>query len=593
MAMSPEFQSFIDEIIDKNDIVDVISMYAKLKRSGRTYRGLCPIHNDRKNPSLSVDPQNRLFKCFGCGAGGTVIQFIMAKENLDFMEAVKLLADRAGVAMPERQSYADARRGAERQDKKKRMREMHREAARFFFENLCDRKNIAALDYLRKRNISNETIKSFGLGYSPEKSVLGDYLKEKGFPLSLTEEAGLIIKGKNGYYDKFRGRVMFPIFDVRGNVIAFGGRIIVNNDKAPKYLNSNGSLIFNKSENLFAFNRAKDSNNDELLLMEGYMDVISLHQAGFTNAVASLGTAFTPEQARLIKRYKRRAVLCYDSDEAGQKATDRAGKILMDADIAAKVLTVTGAKDPDEYINKMGGEKFSLLISSAENFIEYKIRKTAEKYDFDDVDRKLEFIMEASRILSDIKDETKRDVFVRDIARKVDIAPERFSAQIDRIKKIGAGAESRGVLRDEMRLMEARRGGRGKTPQQRRLFEAERLILNLICSKEIYERVKNEISPEDFSEEIHKKLCGKIYETYNRGESVEPTRIVAEFPPEDIPAVSGILTDDKNVERTADALLMPISIMKENLQKQKFKKIDQNNDSELLEYFSMLRTKKQ
>jgi len=356
MAMSVEFQSFLDELIDKNDIVEVVSMYAKLKRSGRTYRGLCPIHNDRKNPSLSVDPQNRLFKCFGCGAGGTVIQFIMAKENLDFMESVKFLAQRSGMTLPERQSPQESRQAAIQRDKKARMLEMHKEAARYFYKCLCDKENAVALEYLRRRNLSNDTIKKFGIGYAPQKSGLGRHLREKGFSFSEAEEAALIYKGDNGHYDKFRGRVMFPIIDVSGHVIAFGGRVL--DDSKPKYLNSADTPVFKKLRNLFALNYARHSCSEYLILCEGYADVIALHAAGFTNAVATLGTAINSEQARVMKNYTKRVVICYDSDEAGQKAAQKAMKLLGEVGLDVGVIKVPGAKDPDEYINNYGQEKF-------------------------------------------------------------------------------------------------------------------------------------------------------------------------------------------------------------------------------------------
>ncbi len=591
MAMSVEFQSFIDEVIDRNDIVDVVSMYAKLKRSGRTFRGLCPIHNDRKNPSLSVDPQARLFKCFGCGAGGTVIQFIMAKENLDFMEATKLLADRAGIPVPERQTPAQARASAEKRDKKARMLEIHKETARYFYKCLCDKENAVALEYLRKRNLSNETIKKFGIGYAPQKSGLGKYLREKGFSFSEAEESALVYKSNDGHYDKFRGRVMFPVFDLRGNVIAFGGRTIFD-DKA-KYINSNGSLIYNKSQTLFAFNFAKDSIRDEFLLMEGNVDVISLHQGGFDNAIAPMGTAFTPEQAKLIKRYKNKVILCYDSDTAGQKAVYTAGKILMDEGITVKVLTITGAKDPDEYINKYGAEMFQSLIDKAENFIEYKIRKTLERYNLDDVDQKIEFIMTASQILAEIKDPVKREIYINDIAGKVNLEPEKIKVQIRNIEAVGGGRANSQLMREELKTIENRRGGRQKTPEERQIYEAEKLFLNLICDKKIYTAVKNEISPEAMTEELHKRMCTQIYEIHERGEEFEATRFLSEFPNEESGAVAEILTDDRNVENRGTAIAMPLQIIKENLQKKKAAQIDKNNDDELLEYFRQLKSKKQ
>ncbi len=579
MAMSVEFQSFIDEIIDKNDIVEVVSMYAKLKRSGRTYRGLCPIHNDRKNPSLSVDPQSRLFKCFGCGAGGTVIQFVMAKENLDFMEAVRLLADRSGVAMPQGQSPKAAREAVARRDKKARLLEMHKAAARYFYDCLCQKEHFVALEYLRGRNLSDATIKKFGLGYAPRKSGLGDYLKEKGFSLSEIEEVPLIYKGKDGYFDKFRGRVMFPIFDVRGDVIAFGGRTIFD-DKA-KYMNSNDSLIYNKGQNLFAFHIAKDSKQDDFLLMEGNVDVITLHQAGFDNATASLGTAFTPEQAKLIKRYKDKAVLCYDSDAAGQKATYAAGKILMDAGISVKVLTVTGAKDPDEYINKYGAEMFQALLDKAENFIEYKIRKTAEKYNFDDTEDKIAFIVEAAQIFAEIKDAVKMEIYVNDIAKKVNIKPEKFMAKIAELRQNEeqkqAGLVSAVLRREEQKKMENRRGGRGKSHEEGQLYKAEKLFLSCICDKRVYDFVKDEVDISELSEALHRKVGKKITDMHETGEAFEATRFIMDFPEEEKDSVTDIIYDDGRIGDKMGAAADSIRIINKNIQKNKALKIDKDD----------------
>ena len=588
MAMSVEFQSFIDEIIDRNDIVEVVSIYAKLKRSGRTYRGLCPIHNDRKNPSLSVDPQARLFKCFGCGAGGTVINFIMAKENLDFMEAVKLLADRAAIPMPERQTPQEARAEAQRRDKKARMLEIHKETARYFYKCLCDKENDVALKYLRNRNISNETIKKFGIGYAPQKSGLGRYLREKGFSFSEAEEATLIYKGESGHYDKFRGRVMFPVFDLRENVIAFGGRTIFD-DKA-KYMNSNGSLIYNKSQTLFAFNFAKDSSDDEFLLMEGNIDVISLHQAGFTNAVAPMGTAFTPEQARLIKRYKNKVVLCYDSDAAGQKAVYAAGKILMDEGISVKVMTVTGAKDPDEYINKYGAEMFQSLIDKAENFIEYKIRKTMENYNLDDTEQKIEFIMAASRIFAEVKDPMKQEIYIKDISGKLNIDSEKFTAQIKNIQSTNDERAQTMIMRDELK------NGteiKGKTSEEKGIYKAEKLFLNLICDRKIYFTYKDYISPSDMTEDLHKRMYEKLSSIHESGEAFDEARLVSMFDGDESGAISDILMYNTNIENKADAAEEVACKIKENLTKKKAKQIDKNDDDGLLEYFRELRSKKQ
>ena len=403
MKQSVDFQDFIDEVIAKTDIVDLISHYVTLKRVGNRFQALCPLHNDKKTPSFSVSPDKQLFHCFGCGAGGTAIHFIMQKENLDFMEAVKYLAEKSGIPVPDYRSSSERAKAAEIHNKKKRMYEINAEAARFFYSNLTTPTGKDALDYLKRRGLKSATIKAFGLGYSPDSwSALIDFMKTKGYTEAELFEAGLAVKRdqSNTYFDKFRDRVMFPILDLRGNVIAFGGRIMKDKGDAAKYLNSPETLVFKKKENLFAMNLAKNSKAGQFLVMEGYMDVISLHQSGFDNAVASLGTAFTPQQAEILKRYADKAVLCYDADEAGQKAADRAGEILRETGIKTRVMTITGGKDPDEYINTKGKEMFKLLIDNAESFIEYKIGKIEKQYNLEDAVEKLEFIEQISKTVS-------------------------------------------------------------------------------------------------------------------------------------------------------------------------------------------------
>lgn len=564
MAQINDFDGFIDEIIEKNDIVDVVSRYTTLKRVGNRFQALCPLHNDKKTPSFSVSPDKQLFHCFGCGAGGTVIHFIMAKENLDFMEAVKLLADRAGIPVPDRRSQAERARAAELYEKKKRMYEMNSEAGRFFYRNLISPEHKYALEYLRKRQLSNATIKSFGLGYAPNSwTSLIDYMNEKGYTAAELEEAGLAIKRENGtYFDKFRDRVMFPIMDIRGNVIGFGGRIITDRDDAPKYLNSPETLVFKKKENLFAMNIAKNNKQGQFLIMEGYMDVISLHQNGFSNAVASLGTAFTPQQAEIIKKYADKAVLCYDSDEAGQKAADRAGEILKDAGIRARVLTVTDGKDPDEYIKNKGAGMFQLLIDNAESFIEYKIGKIEKKYNLEDTVEKIEFIEQIAKILANIKKTVEREVYIKKIAKKTDISADSIAAQVENLARRNQMRESAKEMREEKRDFEARTGGRRDLGKMR-LYNAEKLMLNLLCEKEVFQLVKNELTANDFSEGLHRRLAEIIFEMQQKGEKVNPLAVISKFGEEDIGRVSEILSDDKNVDNKKIAAQMPLKIIKQ------------------------------
>ncbi len=549
MKQSVDFQDFVDEVIAKTDIVDLISRYVTLKRVGNRFQALCPLHNDKKTPSFSVSPDKQLFHCFGCGAGGTAIHFIMQKENLDFMEAVKYLAEKSGIPIPDYRSSSERAKAAEIHNKKKRMYEINAEAARFFYSNLTAPSGKDALDYLKRRGLTGATIKAFGLGYSPDSwSALIDFMKTKGYTEAELCEAGLAVKRdqNNTYFDKFRDRVMFPILDLRGNVIAFGGRIMKDKDGAAKYLNSPETLVFKKKENLFAMNLAKNSKAGQFLVMEGYMDVISLHQNGFDNAVASLGTAFTPQQAEILKRYADKAVLCYDADEAGQKAADRAGEILREANIKTRVMTITGGKDPDEYINAKGKEMFKLLIDNAESFIEYKIGKIEKQYNLEDTVEKLEFIEQIAKILANIKNGVEREIYIKNISRKTDISHESITAQVENlIRKNSRRAEIK-AERDEKRAFEERTGGR-KDLDEMRLYNAEKLMLNLLCEKEIFRGVSEKLQPEEFTEGLHRRLAEVIYTKQQSGEKLQPMSVISEFAEADAGRVSEIILDDKNV----------------------------------------------
>lgn len=582
MKESVDFQDFVDEVIAKNDIVDLISRYTTLKRVGNRYQALCPLHNDKKTPSFSVSPDKQLFHCFGCGAGGTVIHFVMARENLDFMEAVKLLADKAGIPVPDYRSQSERSRAAAIHNKKKRMYEMNSDAARYFFSNLTAKGNEKALEYLYGRGLTNSTIKEFGLGYAKESwSALIDFMKTKGYTEEELAEGGLAKRRDGGsYYDVFRDRVMFPIFDLRGNVIAFGGRTL--NDSQAKYLNSPETLVFKKKENLFAMNIAKNSKSGQFLLMEGYMDVISLHQNGFDNAVASLGTAFTPQQAEILKRYADKAVLCYDADEAGQKAADRAGDILREAGIKTRVLTITDGKDPDEYIHTKGKEMFGLLVDNAESFIEYKIGKIEKQYNLDDTVEKIEFIEQIAKILANIKNDVEREIYIKNTARKTDISPESIAAQVQNLALRQRQAKKMKDMRSDKRSFEERTGGRSDLDAMR-VYNAEKLLLNLVCEKEVFSIVKDKLSPADFSEGLHRQLAELIYGAHAAGKKINPMSVISEFPEQDAGRVSEILSDDKNVDNKKEAAALPLKIIQSHKLKQAEKNLVGSDDPAALQ----------
>ena len=552
--MAGDFQDFIDEVLEKTDIVDLVSPYAKLKRVGNRFQCLCPLHNDKKTPSFSISPDKQLFHCFGCGAGGNAIHFVMAKDGLDFMDALKLLAERANVPFPDTRSPSG--QSAAKHDKKKRMYEINKTAARFFFDTLRSEKGKAGLNYFKNRGINPATIKRFGLGYAPDSwdGLLG-YMSGQGYSPKELAEAGLAVLRENGsYYDKFRNRVMFPIIDVRGNIIGFGGRVIDGGE--PKYLNSPETLIFKKSQNLFGLNFAKNDDSGRILIMEGYMDVISLHQGGITNAVASLGTAFGEEHAKLLKKYTTHAVLCYDSDEAGQKAADRAGKILLDADIKTRVLTVNDGKDPDEYINKNGADMFRVLIEQAKPYIEYKIDKIKQQYNLDDDMEKVEFTQAAAEVIVDIKSRVEAELTVKRLADEIKVSQDSVLAEVENVRRRRSRAEK---IRETRRVEKNARVG--ASPEYFKLQNAEKLLLSLMSEKSVFAAASRKIQPSDFTTELHRRIAEIIYDTYNKGNTFSFNDILSRFDASEVGSVASILADDKNVADKLKASETPIDII--------------------------------
>ncbi len=562
-----DFQNFVDEVIDKNDITDVISEYAKLKRIGNRFAALCPLHNDKKSPSLSISPDKQLFHCFGCGAGGNVIHFIMQAEHLDFMDALKLLADRAHLEMPQFNNTAGAPR--ESTDKKKMIYTINAEAARYFYSNLINETGRDALAYLKDRGIKNSTIKMFGLGYAPEGwTSLIDYLKEKGYKEHDIYEAGLAKIRDNGtYYDAFYdGRVMFPIINVQGNIIGFGGRIMTDKSNTGKYLNSPETIVFKKKENLFGLNLAKNDRSGRLLLMEGYMDVISLHQAGITNAVASLGTAFTDEQARLVKRYGGKAVLCYDSDDAGKSATLRAGEILTNNGIKTKVLTIVDGKDPDEFIRNKGGDMFKVLIENAKPLIEYRIDEIQRKYtandgssEFSGPEEMLEFTEAAARILAEIENPVEYEIYAKRIADKTSVSLDSLTAMVANVRRELSKSVER---KEETEQRKRKRTEEKEAGNDIKKHNAEQLMLSLMCEKAVCKIAKeNSLSPQHFSNGLHRQLAGVIFEMYDEFGQIDVNKVLSMFDDETRGRVAKIIINDKNVQDIKKACIQPLKII--------------------------------
>lgn len=416
----------IEEIKYRNDIEEVISSHVSLKRAGNNLLGLCPFHSE-KTPSFTVFTGTRSFYCFGCGAGGDVISFTMRTENLTYVDAIRTLARRVGIEIPEdeREQQSGVRR--------ERILEMNKEAARFFHDCLKNSKD--AQEYIAKRKLSTALVKHFGIGYAPNDfEALAKHLRSKGFTQNEMKEGFLCsISKKNGRsYDIFRNRIMFPIIDVKGDIIAFGGRTIGSDPSEAKYINTNDTPVFNKRRNLFALNYAKSSCSEQMILCEGYMDVISLHGAGFTNAVASCGTAFTPDQARLMKRYTKSAIISFDADEAGQRNADKVFRLLGDVGLEAKLLKVENAKDPDEFIQKFGKEAFLRLLNRSRSRFDFKFSSILSKYNVNDPAEKVKAASEAAELLSGVWSEVERDVYSRQVAKQLDISLDSLKSDIKR-----------------------------------------------------------------------------------------------------------------------------------------------------------------
>lgn len=511
----------IEEIRSGNDIVDVISSYVRLTKKGSTYFGLCPFHNE-KTPSFSVSPNKQMYYCFGCGAGGNVITFLMEYENYTFPEALEVLANRIGVELPKQELSVEQRRAS---DKKARLLEVNKEAAKYFYTLLCSERGQRAHEYFLKRGLSEETLRKFGLGYSDKYSDdLYRYLREKGYEDELLKDSGLIsIDEKRGGHDKFWNRAMFPIMDVRGKVIGFGGRVM--GDGEPKYLNSPETMIFDKSRNLYGLNFARTTKKHQILLCEGYMDVIALHQAGFDNAVAALGTAFTPGHANLLKRYTKEVYLTFDSDGAGVRAAKRAIPILKEAGITAKVVNMKPYKDPDEFIKALGAEAYEERIQQAENSFMFEIRLLEEEYDLKDPEGKTQFYNETAKRLLQFGEEIERNNYIEAIAQKYGMGFENLRKLVNHFGTQAGLVSNREVPKKERREKPKKEDG---------MRQSQKLLLTwLIEYTELFAQLEPWIGPEDFTEDIYKKAAEILFEQYHTDGKVNPAQIVSLFAEEE------------------------------------------------------------
>ena len=511
----------IEEVRSRNDIVDVIGSYVRLKKKGSTYFGLCPFHNE-KTGSFSVSPNKQMYYCFGCGAGGNVFTFLMQYENFTFGEAMQSLADRVGIELPKQEMTSAQRREA---DRRTRLLEINKEAAKYFYTLLRSPRGQKAYQYFKKRELSDETMQKFGLGYSDQYSDdLYRYLRKKGYDDDILKDSGLItIDEVRGGHDKFWNRAMFPIMDVHNRVIGFGGRFM--GDGEPKYLNSPETRIFDKSRNLYGLNIARTTRKNQLLLCEGYMDVIALHQAGFDNAVASLGTALTSGHANLLKRYTKEVYLTYDSDGAGVKAALRAIPILKEVGIVTKVINMRPYKDPDEFIKALGAEEYQKRIDEAENSFLFEIRIMQENYDMNDPESKTAFYNEIARKLLGFSEELERNNYIEAVAEKYQIGFDNLRKLVNNLAVKG------GLVREHTPL---KSGINENKKKEDGMKQSQKLLLTwLIEDTRLFGAIKGLITAEDFTEELYHRVATELFAQYEADGSVNPAQIISRFPEAD------------------------------------------------------------
>lgn len=576
-------ESFLNELKYRLDIVDVISSYTELKRRGHNQVCLCPFHNE-KTPSMTVFPQTQSFYCFGCGAGGDAITFIKKIENLEYIEAVRLLAQRAGMTVPE-DNVDDAAAKL-----KMRLLEQNREAARFFYSNLLNSDGKNAYDYIKNRGLTDNTIKRFGIGYAKDSwDSLYKHLSSKGFSDYEILAGNLGVKNKKGgIYDQFRNRLIFPIIDVRGNVIAFGGRDL--SDRGPKYLNSSDTPVFKKSRNLFALNIAKSTKQKSFILAEGYMDVIAIHQAGFDNAVATLGTSLTSEQANLISRYTDEVIVAYDSDGAGRAATKRAIEIFDAASVNVRILSYNEAKDPDEYIKRFGAQRFGLLISGCANAIEYQLYAAKKKHDIETNDGKLAYLKDAIAILSSVSNKLERDVYATDIANALSVSKDAVISQIDsQIKRKMADKKKK----EDKKLPIAGVDFKDRSNSEKAIYlkaaiAEEELISLLIKNPDYCSFINERIKPSEFVTDFNRAVYEIILKRILEGLSVDMISLSGQLSEVQMAKLSAMISKEPVSKYTKEDAGEIIDVIKSEKNKPDAGQVAGLNEKELKDYIDRI-----
>lgn len=509
---------YSDEIIENirqsSDIVNIISQYVALKRKGRNYFGICPFHNE-KSPSFSVSPDRQIFHCFGCNAGGNVYSFLMKIEGIGFKEAVEQLAERANIQLPKLENTIDN----EKEQLKEKVLKINEYAAEYYHQNLYKQESKIAQEYIKQRKLNNDALKNYRLGYSGKFDELYKELKKQNFKEEEILESGLVRKNDKGtYYDFYRERLIIPICDVRGRVIAFGGRILIKDEKQPKYINSPENIVYSKGRHLFGLNVAKKGDIKKLLIVEGYMDVISLHQRGVTNVVGALGTALTEQQGWLLRRSSEQIILGFDSDSAGQNAIERSIGILQNMGCDMRVLQMEGAKDPDEYVLKFGTAKFQKLIDEAISLVEYKVKILKKKLDLENTIDRIKFLNEIAKILAKVENSIEREVYITKIAKEYKITPEAIYAEVNKIIYANIkGEKNLNKTKPIIKKIENKKEEIINVSEE--IKKRENTIISLLLENEnkMYEMIKENIHVEDFKYQLNKEIVQKVYEEYEKG----------------------------------------------------------------------------
>lgn len=556
----------INDVRQSNDIVDVISQYVHLKRSGRNFFGLCPFHNE-KSPSFSVSPDKQIFHCFGCGVGGNVFSFITQIEGINFVEAVQMLAERANIQLPTLQDNGDS----QREELKAKVYKVNEFTADFYHQNLYKTQAKIAQEYVKKRQLSNETLKSFKIGFSGKFDELYQELKKQGFGEREILESGLVNKNERGQYiDRYRNRLMFPICDARGKVIAFGGRVL--DDSKPKYINSPENVVYSKGRNLFGLNVAKKGDLKRILIVEGYMDVISLHQRGITNVVAPLGTALTEQQGWLLRKNSEQIILSFDSDEAGLKAKLRALDILQNMGCDLRILQMEGAKDPDEYIIKYGNARFNNLVDKALSIIEFKVKILKKDLNLENTNDKIKFLNEIAKLISNVNNTIEREVYIEKIAKEYDISKEAIYAEVNKLTYKNVKTEK--VLEKPKPVVTHIKREEKVISEAVKRRENTVIALLLMGDLNIFEILRQNIKVEDFQDEVNKKIAQKLYEEFEKGNS-NINAIIDNLEQDEQNQITMIMSEDyeiTDIEKAIDDVVQAYE--REKLNTRKFEILD-------------------